>query len=235
MAKPKTTPRPVPSDDSKVVGTSASNVTPIRGRARRQVTDDKSVGAEATDNTGELGAADVAPAVVVFGKDDSGKAHASRFGEVDAELAVKAAGLMGYSVLRVTSPDIASKALEAPVGRIFASGKGFVPFCKMPLYEALSGFEGAFAPPPPPEPQPEPPLAVTGPAASWDAIDVGNLVLAAVDGDEQWWPSLVTEARGEGIFVLRWVGYPSEPPFARRRDALGLLPPAPVAAEAAGE
>ena len=80
MAKSTTTPRPAPSDDSKVVGTSASNVTPIRGRARQQATEDKSVGAAAIGSAGEVGAADVAPAVVVFGKDAAGKAHASRFG-----------------------------------------------------------------------------------------------------------------------------------------------------------
>ena len=39
-------------------------------------------------------------AVVVFGHDDKGKPHASAFAASDAELAEKAAGLMGMNVLR---------------------------------------------------------------------------------------------------------------------------------------
>lgn len=65
------------------------------------------------------------PTVIVFGLDDAGKAHASWFTKPDAELAEKAAGLMGYKVLPVTSPDIAAKAQELAEGRIFSSGKGF--------------------------------------------------------------------------------------------------------------
>ena len=89
---------------------------------------------------------------------------------------------MGFSVLRVTSPDVAAKALELAQGRVFASGKGFVPFCKTPLYEALCAFEGALAPPPPPEPQPQPPFAVTGTPQRWEDLDVGSLVLVSFHG-----------------------------------------------------
>src|SRR6476620_10331478 len=41
------------------------------------------------------------PAVVVFGRDEAGKAHASWFDHGEAALAEKAAGLMGLRVLRV--------------------------------------------------------------------------------------------------------------------------------------
>ena len=167
---------------------------------------------------------DAAPAVIVFGKDESGKAHASWFAEANTELAIKAAGLMGFQVLRVTSPDIAAKALELAQGRVFASGKGFVPFCKMPAYEALCGFEGAFAPPAPPEPQPEPPLAVTTTPQRWEDLAVGSLVLASVGPDEGWFEAVVTEARGESIFLLRWQGWPEDVAFVRRADGLALLP-----------
>ena len=40
-------------------------------------------------------------AIVVFGRDGSGKPHASRFNETDAERVDKAAGLMGMHVLRL--------------------------------------------------------------------------------------------------------------------------------------
>ena len=44
---------------------------------------------------------DAAAAVIVFGKNESGKAHASWIVAAEAELAIKAAGLMGFQVLRV--------------------------------------------------------------------------------------------------------------------------------------
>ena len=67
---------------------------------------------------------DAAAAVIVFGKDESGKAHASWIAAGEAEVAIKAAGLMGFQVLRVTSPDIATRALELAQSRVFASGRG---------------------------------------------------------------------------------------------------------------
>ncbi len=197
----------------------ASNVTSISaGRKPRAV--GASMPAEPADRV----TSDTAPAVVVFGKDEAGKAHASWFAEAEAELATEAAGLMGYRVLPVTSPDIAAKAQELAAGRVFASGKGFVPFCKMGVYEALSGFDGAFAPPPPPEPQPLPPLAATSTPQRWEDLGVGSLVLASVGPDEGWYEAVVTEARGEELFVLRWQGWEDHDAFVRRADGLALLP-----------
>lgn len=59
-----------------------------------------------------------APALIVFGVDDSQRPHASWFNEADALLAEKAAGLMGLKV-RVTTPEHRAVADE----RVFASGK----------------------------------------------------------------------------------------------------------------
>ena len=206
-----------------------SNVTSINaGRKPR------AAAAEVSADAGDAVKSDAAPAVIVFGKDESGKPHASRFTEADAELAIKAAGLMGFSVLRVTSPDIAAKALELAQGRVFASGKGLVPFTKMAAYEALCAFDSGFAPPRPAEPQPEPPLAVTATPQRWEDLAVGSLVLASAGTDEGWFEAVVTEARGASIFVLRWQGWPEDAAFVRRADGLALLPERPVEASAAG-
>lgn len=96
----------------------------------------------------------------------------------------------------------------------------------MPLYEALNGFEGAFAPPPPPEPEPAPPPAITGTPQTWDAIGPGSLVLASMGDNTGWFESVVVEARGDDLLVLRWHGWPDDPEFAPRRENLALLPPA---------
>ena len=207
-----------------------SNVTPITGRAKPGATGDKVKAAEAA---GEL-ASEAGPALVVFGKDESGKAHASWFGAADAELAERAAGLMRYQILRVTTPDIRAKALELAAGRVFASGRSFVPFCKTAAYEALQAFPGAFAPPLPPEPKAEPEIAVTGTPQRWEDLQVGSLVLASTGPDDGWFEAVIAEARGGGLFVLRWQGWPDHDAFVRRADGLALLPARPREAAVGG-
>ena len=173
-------------------------------------------------------------AVVVFGKDENGKAHASWFSAADAELAIKAAGLMRMRVLPII--DDAGRAAVAGLaqGRVFESGKGFVPFCKMATYEALTALPGAYEPPAPVEPESEAPVVITGVPGSWESITVGSAVLASAGGDDaSWWPSIVTENKGEGLFVLRWENFDDELSFVRRADDLALMPPSAAAAFAA--
>ena len=77
------------------------------------------------------------PSVVVFGLDDSGKPHASSFLAGDAALARKAAALMSMKLLCVTTESQRLVAERLPKGKVFASGKGFVPFVKASLYAEL--------------------------------------------------------------------------------------------------
>lgn len=87
--------------------------------------------------------------VAVFGLDDLGKAHASRFTAAEAELATKAAGLMGMHVLALASPDCGDLAERLPAGRIFEkSGKAFVPFVARPMFDRLATLGGIPLPPP---------------------------------------------------------------------------------------
>ena len=69
---------------------------------------------------------DTAPILVVFGIDPEGKPRASRFAERDAELAAKAAALLGFRLARIT--DEAGRAIAGalPTGNMFARGNGFV-------------------------------------------------------------------------------------------------------------
>src|SRR3712207_4819839 len=76
-------------------------------------------------------------AVVVFGRDEAGRPRASAFGQSEAELAIKVAGLMGMQVLRLDNDEQRALAAKLPRGRIFASGRAFVPFVKAGLFEAL--------------------------------------------------------------------------------------------------
>src|SRR5258707_655512 len=66
---------------------------------------------------------DSAPTLVVFGFDPEGSPRAGRFIEPDAEIAVKAAVLLGYEAIRVSDAEI----LEVlPDGNVFAHGDGFI-------------------------------------------------------------------------------------------------------------
>ncbi|MBV9828190.1 MAG: hypothetical protein JO001_21360 [Alphaproteobacteria bacterium] len=77
---------------------------------------------------------------MVLGTDVEGKWHASRFDDSELALVRRAADLMGYYVVRVQTDNAELHALaEAlPVGKIFASGKAFVPFVAGPVFQKLA-------------------------------------------------------------------------------------------------
>jgi hypothetical protein len=77
------------------------------------------------------------PAVILFGKDETAKPHASFFHEADLPGALNAAELMKMKVLRTDTDERRAVAADLPQGRVFASGKAFVPFVAAPLYHRL--------------------------------------------------------------------------------------------------
>ena len=202
----------------------------------------------------EHGTVPAACALAVFGRDESGKPHASRFEAGDAALAERAAGLMGMQVLRLETGEHQELGAKLPAGRVFGSGKAFVPFVKGALFDQLAAAPGTFTPARPPEaevPVPAPrkaqgghseqkatdaapsgERAATGPAAppaDTDAIAVGHRVLAAEENaPEVWYLATVTALKGEKLLQLMWASaeWAGESPFVRHRDHLALLPPA---------
>lgn len=179
---------------------------------------------------------DDTPVLVVLGLDESGKSHASWFGQADAELARKAAGMMEMAVLPISSVEVKGAAAGLPKGKVFASGKAFVPFVKAGVYEKLIAFlPEADRPKKPkakkktaapakkgkPEEQEAPPPL----PASWNKIEVGALVMASLDPFEPWFKCIVVSERANGLFVLRWRDYPDDPKIVRRREDIALLHP----------
>ncbi len=191
--------------------------------------------------------------VIVFGRDDKGKPHASRFEAAEAPLAEKAAGLMGMQVLRIASEEEVTLAATLPSGRIFASGRGFVPFVKAELFAKLAAAPGAFAPARPADDaagkapskpkggrravagaevaggSAEPPDGPGTPPADWAGLTVGSVALAAEEGKPAiWYAATVVAERGDDLFELRWLedGDGELPLIVRRREHLGLFPPA---------
>ncbi len=185
--------------------------------------------------------------IVVFGRDDAGKPHAAAFGHSDAKLAEKAAGLMGMRVLRLETDKARELAGRLPRGRVFASGRAFVPFVKASLYDALAalaevssgrGLAGAVSactasqsppngPVRPGEGQGDgsPAEAGNGPSSpDWETIGLGSVVLAPAGPDDGWWEAVVVKVAGDRL-TLRWRDYPDEPLITRQRHRLALLHP----------
>lgn len=109
-------------------------------------------------------------AIVVFGLDQRNRPHASRFEPGEAELAIKAANLMGMQVFRPATDEQRALVAKLPKGRIFASGKAFTPFVHEGVYGALSAFAGL----PARVPATEPKSCRTGSPGAPDAAPGGD-------------------------------------------------------------
>jgi succinylarginine dihydrolase len=79
-----------------------------------------------------------APILVVFGIDDERKPRASRFAERDAELAAKAATLLGFRSAWIKEEARCAIAESLPHGNVFARGSGFVRLVRQSVFEKLS-------------------------------------------------------------------------------------------------
>ena len=146
----------------------------------------------------------------MFGLDPTGKPKAATFPAHQADLATKAAGLMQLRLLKVDGPELSQFAAQLPVGKIYASGHGFVPQVRTAIYDRLVQFA---------DPAPTPGLPAT-----WDDIDVGHLVIARDELAAGWWEAIVI-ARDGDMLTVKWRDYPKQAPAVLHRAALALLRP----------
>ena len=151
-----------------------------------------------------------AAAIIVFGLDQAKKPRAASFTSEQVELATKAAELMKLRVLKVAGPELTDLAARLQVGRIYASGHGFVPPIRPNIYDRLNELAD--------------PKAAPGLPRSWDDIDVGQLVLAQEVPGEGWWETIVV-ARDNDMLTLKWRDYPKYPQLVRHRASVALLKP----------
>ena len=179
------------------------------------------------------------PIIVVLGIDIDGKAHGSRFEDRDAPYVLRAAELMGFHVVRVPpeNTELHAIAEKLAVGKIFASGRAFVPFVGRAAFDKLtvlveSGFtiEERFAS------GAEPVLAradmyttdaINTADALWSKIEVGTRVLATqpeVYGPG-WWEGIVVGVAGDDLTV-RWLDEQGEDPIQVARRYVALRHPA---------
>jgi hypothetical protein len=135
----------------------------------------------------------------------------------------KAADLMDLKVYQATSPDVAAVAKELPVGRLYASGRGFVPNIREALYsEVIVALavepQAALSP----ENDKDSLPAARGLPRTWDEIAAGHLVIAQESLENGWWEAIVVD-RKDDVLTLRFRDYPTLPKFFRHRSAIALM------------
>ncbi|GJD50516.1 hypothetical protein OPKNFCMD_3259 [Methylobacterium crusticola] len=86
------------------------------------------------------------PALVLFGRDESGRPRAAWFDASEAKLAAQAAGLMKLRVLHLANDEQRRFADEFTHGRVFSSGRAFVPYVRRELYPRLVEIAGGSSP-----------------------------------------------------------------------------------------
>ncbi|RVJ77345.1 hypothetical protein [Sinorhizobium medicae] len=183
--------------------------------------------------------------VIMVGLDDQGKPHASWFAEDDGDAAAVAADLMDMALIEVGSDELTAVAKGLPRGKLFESGKAFVPFVKRTTYDQLAKYldddylTAAAA-------RVEAAAAAASAAAEdyakaskgevparqpedWSKLLVGDLVLARETAEEGWFEAIVIEATDDR-FRLRWRDWPELPSFTRALTDIALLHPQHVAA-----
>jgi hypothetical protein len=178
--------------------------------------------------------------LVLFGIDNRGKPKGARFGKEHASLAMKAATQLQLKVLASSDPKVAEIAARLPVGRVHATGRTFVPFIRRDLYDRLvaaaaNGNAHATSSSSPPNGPSGASGSTPGGSAphlpqNWQAISVGDLVVANESREDGSYEAIVVEANGD-MFTLRWRDYPRQRPIVRHRLRLGLLYPGPRPSE----
>lgn len=179
--------------------------------------------------------------VIIFGRDGN-KARASWFANEDRDKAKKAAKLMGMNALTVANDAVRQLATKTPKGRLFDSGKAFVPLVQGAVCDQLAAHlpkgqglklrvvasgespkagseqaKGAALPATPHYPK------------DWTDIKVGSLVLASESDEDGWFPCIVKEAYTAELRLV-WRDYPDYGQITRGYDQVALMWAAPTQA-----
>jgi len=177
-----------------------------------------------------------------FGIDNTGKPRGARFAEFN-ERALNFILELKLTGVFPASPAFSEIAGKLPPGRLYSSGKAFIPNIRRDLVEKL---EAALAVPGDESQKhrlaqvttsetsaDEPKARTTSPITfglprSWDSIQPGHVVLIHESPADGWWESTVLEREDE-ILTLRFRDYPRQPKFQRHISQVALINPGPEA------
>lgn len=176
--------------------------------------------------------------LILVGLDDQAKPHAAWFPEEQVDAATLAADLMDMASIAVEDDELAGIAGLLPKGKLFESGKAFVPFTKRETYERLAAYldddylaatairieaaKAAAAESYAKASKGEAPLHVP---EDWSKLAVGDLVLATEDPADGWWACEIIEVLDNDQVRLRWRDFPDEMPVTKRLADLALVHP----------
>jgi hypothetical protein len=171
------------------------------------------------------------PELIVLGRGDNGKPLAARFPSDQASLVAKAAKAMNLTVAKADGAALTELARKLPNGRLYATGRGFVPSVGRSLYgKIIEQLQLAGQPVPrdadqSPADQPAPGLPTT-----WDDIAVGHLVIARDHSTSNGWWEAIVLARDGDMLTLKWRDYPQQAKVVQHVGSVALLKPTPVSA-----
>ena len=77
------------------------------------------------------------PELIVLGRDEAGKPRAARFPTGHDGLVAKAAKAMNLAVCKADGEVLSELAKKLPPGRLYSTGRGFVPAVGRSLYDKL--------------------------------------------------------------------------------------------------
>lgn len=177
--------------------------------------------------------------LILVGLDDQGKPHAAWFTEEQVDAATLAADIMDMASIAVAGEELVGIAGLLPNGKLFESGKAFVPFTKRETYDRLAAYldedyiattairieaakVAAAAESYAKASKGEAPLHVP---EDWSKLAVGDLVLATEDPADGWWACEVLEVLDNDQYRLRWRDFPEELPVTKRVTDLALAHP----------
>jgi hypothetical protein len=195
------------------------------------------------------------PALVLFGRDDTGRPRAAWFDVSEAKLAAHAAEVMNLRMVQLVDDEQRAFADQFTHGRVFGSGRAFVPYVRRELFPRLLELAGVRADPdvtnpataakagppaaantpasgttrPPATPQPPAPPSpgpFVGHKLPRDRDEIGlGSVVLAHEGPDEGWWEAEVIGINGAVHSLRWRDFPTQPTILRRADELALLPP----------
>jgi hypothetical protein len=169
----------------------------------------------------------------VFGIDADGKPRGARFTEFN-DRALSYALSLGLIGVHPSSPKFSELAAKLPPGRLYTSGKGFIPNIRRDLVKSLNAVLASPSDesqkhqrPDQGRPDGTAPQVAAGLPRSWDQIAIGQLVLATGDEPQDGFWECIVEAREDQVLTLRLRDYPEQGTYVRHLAQVALLHPGP--------